>query len=451
MDKVRQETGGAGQPLVKHIGAGSVVHNFLWSQTTYILTIVTGVLIARVLGPHQRGLLAAAILWPALVANVGLLGIPMAMGLAVRRDPSGLKDACGEAFGTALWLGLAECVLFAAIMPFIVPSAAAEVTWWSVLYLAIIPLSHAGWVAGSTLKSMGWYSWAGFLAFMNTGGYCLALAVFWMTGLMCFQMVIVSLLVGIAISATAAIAFVWVRVRPRHPGWSSGLLRQGLPFAMEQAAYIGGAQVTQLLILMVMDPAALGRYVIALSYAGVGMTLANAMGEVLFYKFAERSEDGDGRGEIESAFRLSMLSQWIPFACLASVACFVIPLLFGAGYVESVWPAVVLAAAGVVKAQTNIFVAALRARGMAIKSGGLGMVSVMILCVTLPPLMLRMGLTGCAVAVAVANVFEHLAFLWYCRLRLGLDPAGLYGVGRGDVATLLRRFAAAANFWTRRV
>ena len=53
--------------------------------------VVTGPLLARMLGPSGRGYLAALILWPLVITQLGNLGIPSALTYSVARDPSTSK------------------------------------------------------------------------------------------------------------------------------------------------------------------------------------------------------------------------------------------------------------------------------------------------------------------------------------------------------------------------
>jgi hypothetical protein len=54
-------------PLFASFGASSAIQ---------LANIATGVLLARLLGPHDRGEFAAVILWPSILAAVGSLGVP---------------------------------------------------------------------------------------------------------------------------------------------------------------------------------------------------------------------------------------------------------------------------------------------------------------------------------------------------------------------------------------
>ena len=50
--------------------------------------VVTGPLLARMLGPDGRGYLAALILWPIVITQLGNLGIPSALTYSIARDSS---------------------------------------------------------------------------------------------------------------------------------------------------------------------------------------------------------------------------------------------------------------------------------------------------------------------------------------------------------------------------
>ena len=50
--------------------------------------VVTGPLLARMLGPDGRGYLAALILWPLVITQLGNLGIPSALTYSIARDSS---------------------------------------------------------------------------------------------------------------------------------------------------------------------------------------------------------------------------------------------------------------------------------------------------------------------------------------------------------------------------
>src|SRR5438874_957623 len=60
--------------------------------------LISGALLARLLGVHDRGLLAAVILWPSIVAYLGDLGGPLAYSYLAATQPTKLRFLIGNAF-----------------------------------------------------------------------------------------------------------------------------------------------------------------------------------------------------------------------------------------------------------------------------------------------------------------------------------------------------------------
>src|SRR5436190_12916725 len=64
--------------------------------------LVSGAFLARLLGVQNRGLLAAVILWPSIVAYLGDLGGPLAYTYLAATQPAKLRFLIGNAFAITL-------------------------------------------------------------------------------------------------------------------------------------------------------------------------------------------------------------------------------------------------------------------------------------------------------------------------------------------------------------
>ena len=65
----------------------SVVANLAGGLAIQSLGVVTGTLLARGLGPHDRGVIAAMVLWPTLVVAIGDFGIGSALAFYAAQEP----------------------------------------------------------------------------------------------------------------------------------------------------------------------------------------------------------------------------------------------------------------------------------------------------------------------------------------------------------------------------
>ena len=77
-----------------------------------------GVILSHKLGTHDRGVAAALLLWPQLLASIGVLGLDLA-ATHFSADPSRRRDTPATALAASLPLGLAAGVLYAALIPVI--------------------------------------------------------------------------------------------------------------------------------------------------------------------------------------------------------------------------------------------------------------------------------------------------------------------------------------------
>ena len=80
--------------------------------------LAAGMVLSRKMETHDRGVTAALLLWPQLIASIGVLGLDLS-ATHFSADPRHRRDAPATALATALPLGLASAVVYAALIPVI--------------------------------------------------------------------------------------------------------------------------------------------------------------------------------------------------------------------------------------------------------------------------------------------------------------------------------------------
>ena len=104
-------------------------------------SIMTGVVLARALGPADRGELGTIVLWPSVLAGVVILGIPEAISVLTAARALRTGDALRSALpivGLLAAIGMAGA---AAIESVVITEMAPTSMFAAVLYLAFIPLN----------------------------------------------------------------------------------------------------------------------------------------------------------------------------------------------------------------------------------------------------------------------------------------------------------------------
>ena len=105
----------------------------------------TGVLLARLLLPEGRGLLATIMFWPGLISSVGLMSLDHAVAHRVARAPTESR----RTGATATCLALALCCLVAPALALTLPYLLGDERreWWltaQIYALAFIPVTYLG-------------------------------------------------------------------------------------------------------------------------------------------------------------------------------------------------------------------------------------------------------------------------------------------------------------------
>src|SRR5580692_7376963 len=102
--------------------------------------VVTGILTARLLGPVGRGELAAVILWPTILSNLGLMGCNWVLAREVAAHPERESDWVS----VGVTVGLATASLYFLIgyflVPFLLPAEKSYLIPLARLCLWLIPL-----------------------------------------------------------------------------------------------------------------------------------------------------------------------------------------------------------------------------------------------------------------------------------------------------------------------
>ena len=101
--------------------------------------VVTGALLARMLGPDGRGYLAALILWPLVITQLGNLGIPSALTYAIARDPSSSRATARLGLSFAIPQALLLTAFQALWLLLILDGDPAEVRTAGWLTLGLVP------------------------------------------------------------------------------------------------------------------------------------------------------------------------------------------------------------------------------------------------------------------------------------------------------------------------
>ena len=384
-----------------------------------------GVIVARALGPEMRGEYAAVTAWFGVMLMIGSMGQPAALCFHVAHDPGNARGYVATSRALMLVTGTVTMTGGILVAP-LLARGNAELT---LAYRIAFAASIVAFVGGSYTFSLQ----ATNLRWWNTVQVSqpvlslASLVVLWRLRMLTLTVALIVL----AVTMLLQLGWAYYRCRSADlvPGHAQvGLIRPLVGYGLAQVAARTpaalNAQLDQLVLSQAVPPAVLGRYAIAVSCTLLPMPLVSAIGNVAFPRLASRQHVDD----------LACRMQWLGILCsgctaaaalvpLAVVAPWLIPRVFGPGYIGVVPLLWLLTPAGVFLACNQVTGDMLRGRKRPLvvaRAEGLAAVFTVILLVALLPVV---GVSGAAIASTVAYGVA-LALMLLSLRRLPADSTG---------------------------
>lgn len=431
--------------------AAPMVGSFVTTGVIQLIQAVVGVVLARILGPADRGELAAVILWPTLLTTIGSFGLAQAATYHAAQAPR-----LGVLAGSTLAIAAADSVLLVAIGWAILPLALgghedAVVRDAQLFLTAFVPLSLISVSMMSILNGSHRFAWFQSLRLTLIGTTVTGIVVLAATGSMTVGSAAGAYIAGYVVTGAIALAVVMRMVRCEI-GFSRGsvraLLRFGWRSQLSTSMWSLNERADQLVISAFFSPASLGLYVVAVTLTSLTTLVGFSFALVALPMIARVK----GLAERQRMARLIVASTLL-CATAVSVPIFLaepalIRLLFGEDFAGAAGVGRVLLLAGVVFALNRVLEAVLQAVGRPLESSIGEAVALAVTAAGLAALLPTMGIMGAGVTSLIAYaasstfmVFRAAQALKMPRLRLLAPERGMLGKIR-SLTRLIPGFSA---------
>lgn len=378
--------------------------SFAISGGVQALNVVTGVLLARGLGVEGRGQLAAALLWPAMITALGCIGMPDSTTFHASRR----RGELGTLAGTSLAIGIAQSVVLCAAGVAIVHVAlaryGAHVVDVATIALAYIPLYLLTLYLLNILNGLGRATAFHALRLTVVAGVAAGLIVLSLGGrTTVLAATIVYLAAHLAVGLAALVIVLRERVRLSFDvRLARSILGFGIRSHLNSVATQLNDRLDQIVISILLAPASLGIYVIAVTLTSltsmVGSSVTLVAGPVIaaLPEGPERTAAARRYVQITAAASIAIVLPMIVFAPN------LIRLFFGDEFTGGTTVCRILLVASVLLATGRSLGAILTAAGRPLAAGvpealGLG-VTVTALALLVP----AFGLVGAGFASLIA-------------------------------------------------
>jgi O-antigen/teichoic acid export membrane protein len=405
-------------PLFGSFGASGAIQ---------LANIATGVLLARLLGPHDRGEFAAVILWPSILAAVGSLGVPDATTFYTARAARPIAAIVG----TALVLGATQSAVLVgmgfAILPVVIGHYGSHVVHLTEIFLLFIPLNVLTLVLAGGLSGAQRFGSFQIVRIATVAGNVIGLSALAAAGKLTIESgMVVCLFANLATALMAA--GLYVRVSGSRLGFDHTLLRLLLSFGVR--SHLGNVssllnqRLDQLLISVFLAPVRLGTYVVAVTLCSATTLVGTSVGLIAFPRIA----GSDRPEQVKIATRFVALTVVASVTVTLPILIFTQPLLvffFGHSFASVANVARVLLLAAVILSTNCVLGATLAGLGRPLEQGIGELVALAGTAASLAVLLPRLGLLGAAIASVIAYAMSMAWMVHRLRARLGPEIVGL--------------------------
>jgi len=295
------------------------------------ITFATSILVARILGPEGRGELALVLLYPQLIAGIGLFGVDRAVGVLGGRG--GFTQPLAMIVKLVLLLSVPVMVVGYATVSWRV--ADSHLAQLATLYLAYVPpvyfftlavflFNGTGAFARFNLVRLGFY-WVNLALLAVIWAFAPPMPLEWVV-----LANLASVYAGLALAAWLLRNF----RRPEDGGGAmadeakvSDVLRLASAFAFPIALTSLSSSAYQIVLEDRMGVQALGLFVVYFSYSRLLSPVGNAISAHVFHL----GVSGEKR-DIARIFRQSLVVYLVCAVPLWLIADWLVPLVFGGGF-----------------------------------------------------------------------------------------------------------------------
>ncbi len=336
---------------LKLIGFRDYAHNIWIEVLLNGLGFVSGVLLARWLGPTGRGQLAAAMLWPAVIGMLISLGLHHAFVYAVGVGWATPERLQRLAFRFTLFVAVPAMFIYWVVSQWILGDQFPNQRWVRVICALYIPLTiYAGFLFPIYQGSGDFTRWNMARVF-RSGAWTLAvigLAVSASLTVLSLMVVQIAILIILGAYLYSKLG----RLERRNEGEGTAplklIIKYGFATYLSGLAFTVNQQLDQLLLSLWVLPSDLGQYVAAVTLSGILLVIPVAVGSIGFSKISRASNDpAEQRRQVRFAFAWSTLLLLPAGLSITIVAPWLTTILYGPEYVQTAQLLRILAPAAV--------------------------------------------------------------------------------------------------------
>ena len=414
-----------------------------------VFGLATGIITARLLGPHDRGVFTVLLLLPQTLVNFAKMGVAQANVYYIRRRGASVATVASNSLVLSVAVGL---LLFAVCYVgrdwFIAPFTKGAAPTLVVLTLSAIPFFLIESYFLSILQAME--------RFRAYNTQAILKAVFGFLGI---AIALLALKGGIAAALVSQViviagANLWLlrqvgQVAPFGPRWDGGVGRGTLEFGAKSYLQTVAAhlhyRIDIYLIAYFLNPAEVAFYSIAVNITNPILHIPDAIGTVIYPKLAG-SSDADAHARTAVTCRHTLFATVVAAVFYAIVGSKALMIFYGERYAPAIRP-MLLMLPGIIMISlyqilTRNFTSRNRQQVNIVAAAMALAVNTTLNLILIP----RLGIAGAAISTAISYSLAALTLLFVFVRESGGSLRGTILIRAADLASYPRMlFAAGAR------
>ena len=305
--------------------------------------LVGGIIVARVLGPAEKGIFDLFNVINSFIAELGLLGFGSGLLYYLANEGKPLSEIHGTGVAFSLGTGLLTIVVGWITLPFWNAIFPGLHNWIILLAFFLAPVLYYRLVWSNIMTGINEAVTTYKIGFVITTAYLLAIFALWAGGQLDAKSVIgLAALLGV-IHAGAAFWLLYKREPKLEPNIS--LMRKSLQYGL--VIYVGVIanilhfKIDQVMINFWLGTKAVGIYAVSVTWAEALFLIDNAILSAALYKISSSSTE-ESYALTKRLLKAQLMISGGSGLILAVIAYPLILTLYGQAYSEAIWPLIVL-------------------------------------------------------------------------------------------------------------
>jgi O-antigen/teichoic acid export membrane protein len=418
-----------------------MVLSMIGNGATLALTVVTGVLTARLLHPSGRGEVAAIVAWAGLVYLLSSVSIREAFVYHECRRAAPASQVVGTAVAMVGVLAIAGIAASQVVVPLVFDSQGPEVVATARTFM-VMALPLMGYeVAIGLLEAHQRFGWVAISRVALPASIATGIFLAWAADRVTVTAVLAIHTLSYTALTVALLALLVGRIGISAPSMSlaRSALRYGVRVQGQTLGSLANSRLDVVVMPAVVTTTDIGRYSVAVSAASIIMPVFGQLKSVVF-AYGARRDSVDAMPLVERTLRVVLIASAVAALLLALVAPVLVRVLYGADFGGAVAPLRLLLPGMIFWSGTSILAGGLNAVNRPASSSRAQLMGVAVTVIGLLVLLPSLGIAGAALTSSVAYTTVFVLHVRSLRAQPGFSASRALAPSRvaGDVRHLVR-------------